>query len=77
MGKKWPDLLELFSTKEAIYKALHPHVPRYIGFEEAEIDEEGRIHLYLSGKEGPFRLSRHLMWNEDRLVVVVEAEPGL
>lgn len=77
MGEKWPDLLELFSTKEAIYKALHPHVPRYIGFEEAEIDEDGQIHLHLSGKEGPFCLKRHLMWNEGRLIVLVEAEPSL
>ena len=76
MGKKWPDLLEVFSTKEAIYKALHPHVPRYIGFEEAEIGEDGQIHLHLSGNEGPFRLSRYLMWNEERLLVLVEAEPS-
>jgi 4'-phosphopantetheinyl transferase EntD len=66
----------VFSTKEAIYKALHPHVPRYIGFEEAEVDEQGGIRLYLSGGEGPFRLRRHLRWDEQRLLVLVEAEPG-
>ena len=75
-GSTWPALLEIFSTKEAIYKALHPHVPRYIGFEEAEVDELGGIRLHLSGGEGPFRLHRHLSWDEQRLIVLVEAEPG-
>ena len=75
-GRQWPALLEFFSTKEAIYKALHPHVPRYIGFEEAEVDQDGAIHLYLSGNEGPFQLRRHLDWRGQRLLVVVEVEPS-
>ncbi len=74
-GSEWPALLEIFSTKEAIYKALHPHVPRYIGFEEAEVDELGAIRLHLSGGEGPFHLRRHLSWDGQRLLVLVEAEP--
>jgi len=75
MGSDWRALLEVFSTKEAIYKALHPHVPRYIGFEEAEVDEQGQIQLHLAAGEGPFSLRRHLQWDRDRLLVMVEAEP--
>jgi 4'-phosphopantetheinyl transferase EntD len=74
-GSLWPALLETFSTKEAIYKALHPHVPRYIGFEEAEVLADGQIRLHLSHQEGPFALRRYLDWHVERLVVVVEARP--
>lgn len=74
-GAKWPDLLEKFSTKEAIYKALTPHVPRYIGFEEAEIHADGRIELHLKGGEGPFALRSVFRWEADRLLAFVEARP--
>jgi len=75
-GAQWPALLEVFSTKEAIYKALHPHVPRYIGFEEAEVLADGEIRMHLASAEGPFTLSRHLSWLGERLLVVVEARPA-
>lgn len=73
----WPRLLEIFSTKEAIYKALHPHVRRYVGFEEAEVLETGAIELYLRGSEGPFVLRSQQSWRDQRLVVVVEVDPLL
>jgi len=70
----WPGLLEVFSTKESIYKALHPHVPRYIGFDEAELARDGRITMRLSGGEGLFRFASYLWWEGGgRLVTVVEA----
>ena len=75
-GARWPALLETFSTKEAIYKALHPHVPRYIGFEEAEVLADGQLRLHLRQQEGPFVLTRHLQWHGERLLVVVEARPS-
>ena len=71
-GAAWPDLLELFSVKEAIYKALYPHVPRYIGFEEAEIDAAGKIRMHLKGGEGPFELASALRWEGERLLAFVE-----
>ena len=74
-GARWPDLLEQFSVKEAIYKALTPHVPRYIGFEEAEIHVDGRIELHLKGGEGPFALRSALRWEAGRLLAFVEAAP--
>jgi len=72
-GSTWDGLLELFCVKEAIYKALYPHVPRYIGFEEAEIQEDGAIRLHLKGQEGPFELASWLRWEGDRLLAFVEA----
>lgn len=76
----WEDLLELFSTKESIYKALHPHVPRYIGFLEAEIDAHGGITMTLEQGEGPFTLVRTLWWEgagpHRRLVTLAEARRG-
>lgn len=75
-GSGWPELLELFSVKEAIYKALYPHVPRYIGFEEAEIRADGGIELHLSGGEGPFALRSSIRWEGERLIALVEASPA-
>ncbi len=70
----WPGLLEVFSTKESIYKALHPHVPRYIGFEEAELASDGAISMRLVGGEGPFRFASYLWWEAGgRLITMVEA----
>ncbi len=71
-GSTWRGLLERFSTKEAIYKALHPHVPRYIGFEEAEL-VGGSITMHLARAEGPFQLRRELWWEGERLFSVVSA----
>ena len=74
-GASWPALLETFSVKEAIYKALYPHVPRYIGFEEAELAEDGAIGLHLRDGEGTFHMRSVVRWEGDRLIVIVEAEP--
>ena len=44
-----------FSLKEAIYKALHPHLQRYVGFDEAslELDVDGEARATLHLKEDP------------------------
>jgi enterobactin synthetase component D len=49
------------SLKEAIYKALDPHVRRHVGFHEAAInaitaDGSTRVTLALKEKEGPFQV---------------------
>ena len=77
----WPALLQSFSLKEAIYKALHPHVPRYIGFTEAEIDPHGAITMSLAHGEGPFALQGWWWWEgpespSRRLVTICEVRPG-
>ena len=75
-GGAWPQLLEVFSVKEAIYKALHPHVPRYIGFEEAEVHEDGTVQMHLVHGEGPFTLEATAWWESQRLISVVQARPA-
>ncbi len=77
----WPTLLQRFSLKEAIYKALHPHVPRYIGFDEAEIADSGAITMRLAGGEGPHALVGWWWWEGEpgpsrRLVSICEARPA-
>jgi enterobactin synthetase component D len=53
------EVLLRFSLKEAIYKALHPHVRRLVSFKEAAVhpSESGkcRVDLSLANQEGPFR----------------------
>lgn len=76
----WPALLQSFSLKEAIYKALHPHVPRYIGFDEAHIDPALRITMTLREGEGPFELTGWWWWEgadgpSRRLVSICAVRP--
>ncbi len=70
-GESWPDLLEVFSLKEAIYKACHPHVPRYIRFDEADVAPDRTITMHLAGGEGPMDLCGRCWWEGERLVSVV------
>ncbi len=79
--RSWPLLLESFSLKEAIYKALHPHVPRYIAFHEADIAPDGGITMTLAQGEGPYCLVGWCWWEgavgaHRRLVSICEARPG-
>ena len=34
---RWPRLVLAFAAKEALYKALHPHLKRYVRYDEASI----------------------------------------
>jgi 4'-phosphopantetheinyl transferase EntD len=71
-GRRWVDLLEIFSLKEAIYKALHPFAPRYIGFDEAEVEgDDIRLHLLHGERARILRFARR--WDGDRLLSIVEA----
>ena len=36
-GERWASVLLRFALKEAAYKAIHPHLQRYVGFHEAEV----------------------------------------
>ena len=76
-GATWPDLLRIFSLKEAVYKALHPHVPRYIAFAESAIAADGSIAMHLAGgdAEGRYALRGTSTWEGARLISVVEAAP--
>lgn len=61
---RWPRLLAAFSLKEAAYKALFPHVQRFVGFQEACVT---------FGAEGPqLALVGELA---DRFVFELRSEP--
>ncbi len=49
-NERWPAVLLRFSIKEAIYKALHPWLERYVGFQELSLDplEDGSCHIQLN-----------------------------
>lgn len=59
---RWSELVTRFAVKEAIYKALHPHVYRYVKFEEAQVgpltpgESQVPVELHLAQGEGPFDL---------------------
>lgn len=70
---RWRAVLERFAVKEAIYKALAPRLGRFIGFQEARVDLDGRggaiIALSLTGGEAVPPLEAALQWLDDARVV--------
>ena len=66
--RRWIDVATRFAVKEAVYKALHRFVPRYIGFEEAlvETSPDGwdRVTLHLVGDTPPVAVEARHTWVE-------------
>jgi 4'-phosphopantetheinyl transferase EntD len=69
---RWPTLLLHFSIKESIYKAIHPHVERYVGFHEAELlvgpNGSAQVTMHLEGGEGPFEIQARYHWLDQHLL---------
>ena len=61
--------------KEAIYKALHPYLDRYIGFGEVAVwpspDGLDRIEPFLHPEEGAFHFDARHYWLESRVFSTV------
>ena len=83
--RRWVDIATRFALKEAVYKALHPFVRRYVGFDEASVrtspDGTDDITLHLTGGEGPFLLDARHTWIEGpgavpRVLATVRVRPG-
>jgi phosphopantetheine--protein transferase-like protein len=74
----WISLLQRFSTKESIYKALSPMHHRMIGFDEAEVfpntDGTSLIRLYLHRPPYPQNIEARYIWLEDHLITTVRAQ---
>ena len=70
--RQWPATLMHFSLKEAIYKALFPHVRRYVGFKEArvqiDVNDLCTAQLQLKDQEGPFKVEARLHWLGDKIL---------
>lgn len=77
--RRWPALLLHFSIKESIYKAIHPHVERYVGFQEAELhlgpNGSAGVTMHLTGGEGPYAIRTHYHWLDHHLLTTARVDP--
>lgn len=78
--RQWPATLMHFSLKEAIYKALFPHVRRYVGFKEAsvriDVNDLCEATLHLTEGEGPFNVEARVHWLGDKILSVARIQPA-
>jgi 4'-phosphopantetheinyl transferase EntD len=79
--RRWTAILQRFSIKEAIYKAVDPYVRRYVGFHEAmvwpDLQKTARVELCLANGEGPFAVDARYDWLHGRLVTSVRIQPAV
>jgi enterobactin synthetase component D len=77
--RRWSSLLLHFSIKESIYKAIHPHVQRYVGFQEADLllgpNGRAEVTMHLTEGEGPFEVHTHYHWLEHHLLTTARVRP--
>ncbi|MBN1336211.1 MAG: 4'-phosphopantetheinyl transferase superfamily protein [Deltaproteobacteria bacterium] len=77
--RRWLSMLVRFSIKEALYKALFPHLSRFVGFQEAFVvlapNGSARVQLSLEGQEGPFRVEARYHWLPGRVLSSVRVWP--
>jgi 4'-phosphopantetheinyl transferase EntD len=79
-AEHWPAVLLRFSLKEALYKALHPFVRRYVAFAEAEAAPDAgggcAVALRLTGGEGPFEVDAAWLRAGDLVLTTCRVRPG-
>lgn len=77
--RRWVAILLRFALKEAVYKALHPHLYRFIGFMEAsvslDLDGTAEITLHLAEPAPRFSVAARYLWLEDRVLAAVRVRP--
>lgn len=72
-----PEVAVVFAAKESIYKAAHPRVGRYIGFDEADVIEQSggawtaRLGEQLAAELGVGWVSGSSAWEADLVYVVL------
>lgn len=80
-SRRWCDTVIRFSVKEAVYKALHPFLGRYIGFGEVAVwpspDGVDRVEAHLQPGEGPFRFDTRHYWLDTRVFATVRVRLDL
>lgn len=78
--RRWIALLQRFSIKESIYKALDPYVRRYVSFHEAEVHPDlsgsATVRLHLKQGEGPFAVDARYEWLHGRLLTSARIRPA-
>lgn len=67
-GARWTYLVRRFSLKEATYKAIFPHLRRFVAFDEAHVPraEPGDVSIFLRRRPGEVALSLEADCFEDR-----------
>lgn len=72
---KWKNVLVRFAVKEAVYKAVFPHVRHFFGFQAAAVEPStGAVTLYLPPEDPPVIVETELEWlSELRLLAMVRA----
>lgn len=77
--RRWMAILLRFALKEALYKALHPHLYRFIGFQEAaislDLDGTAEVTLHLDEPAPRFWVAARYHWLEDRVLAAVRIRP--
>lgn len=76
-AERWGAIVRRFSVKEAVYKAIHPHLRRFVGFDEAavELDDGGAsVRLEPRCGGGPFAFEVAFWEEEDHLWTMVRAQ---
>ncbi len=72
--RRWEEVILRFAVKEAVYKALHPHVNRYVRFSEAYVDlvakQPPSVILHLDQGEGPFQVEARADRREGLIVAL-------
>ncbi len=73
--RRWVAILLRFALKEAIYKALHPHLHRFVGFQEAsvslDLDGTAEVTLHLEEPAPSLWVAARYHWLEDRVLAAV------
>lgn len=78
-ARRWTDTALRFALKEAVYKAVHPFVRRYVAFDEVAVwpspDGIDRIDPYFADGAGPFRIEARHAWVGSRVLAMVRIRP--
>lgn len=75
---RWPNVMQRFAVKEAIYKAIAPQLGRFFGFQAARVDvhsnEAVSIAMFLEPGDPTYEIEHELRWLDDgRLIAAVRA----
>ena len=78
--RRWIAILLRFALKEAVYKALHPHLGRFVGFQEAGItlglDGRADVTLHLEEPAPKLWAAARFQWLEGRVLAAVRIRPA-
>lgn len=73
-AERWKNVLVRFAVKEAVYKAVFPHVRHFFGFQAARVSATGDVTLFLPPEDPAVRVETELEWlSPQRVLAMVRA----